>query len=68
MVPRCDYLASWRVSKESDDKSIKHEIVFENDPGRKDRNLVGRRHLGDILSMVQVSRELFLFWLGKSVE
>ena len=42
--------------------------MFENDPGRKDRNLVGRRHLRNILSLVQVSREVYLVWLGKSSE
>ena len=43
-------------------------FIFENDPGLRNRNLVGARHLRHILSIHVISRSLLLVKLGSKNE
>lgn len=55
---------TWRIEKEETSYS-KACLVFENDPGRRNRSIVGERHLRNILSMHVISEELLLVRFGR---
>ena len=66
-MPQSDYLMTWRTILDKDEK-MKLGLVFENDPGRRNRSIVGARHLINILSLHMISPKLMLVRFGESLE
>ena len=58
---------SWRTEID-DTKHSRLSLTFENDPGRRNRSLVGARHLRNILSMHVVAGHLLLIRFGQSFD
>ena len=44
------------------------KLLFINDPGRRNRSVVGARHLTNILSVHTISNQLLLMRFGESYE
>ena len=63
IVPLSDYLMTWRTRFDNGDNK-KLGLVFENDPGRRNRSLVGARRLSNLLSLHTISSKLLLMRFG----
>ena len=67
-MPQSDFLMA-KVASINKKGAIKRiQMVFTNDPGRRNRSLVGARHLRNLLELVVISKDLMLMRLGTSYE
>lgn len=64
-VPQSDYLMTQKQVTDKGEKTVELKFIFENDPGRRNRNLVGARHLKNISTLRLISRNLLLMRFGK---
>ena len=64
VVGQSDYLMTRHALLDDEGSLARLTFIFENDPGLRNRNLVGARHLRHIRSIHVISRSLLLVKLG----